>query len=45
MKLLLMFKGKPIGDSRCCTEACKYYPSVVVIFNEKVYANTLNLID
>jgi hypothetical protein len=45
MKPLLMFKGKPIGDSRHHTETCKYHPGVAVIFDEKAYANTSNLID
>jgi hypothetical protein len=44
-KPLMMFKGKPKGDYRRRAEAKKYHPSVVVIFNEKAYANTSNLID
>jgi hypothetical protein len=41
----LMFKCKVKGDSRRKLECKKYHPSVVVIFNEKAYTNTLNLID
>jgi hypothetical protein len=44
-KPLLMFKGKAKGDSRRKQERKKYHPGVVVIFNEKAYANTSNLID
>jgi hypothetical protein len=45
-KLLLMFKGKlKSKDYRRRTEEKRYNPGVVVIFNEKAYANTLNLID
>ena len=44
-KLLLMFKGKPKGDGRRKTERQKYHPGVVVIFNEKAWANTSNLLD
>jgi hypothetical protein len=40
-----MFKGGVKGDSRRRTKHKKYHPSVVVIFNEKAYANTSNLID
>jgi hypothetical protein len=41
-----MFKGKPkLKDRRRRTEAERYHPGVVVIFNEKAYANTSNLID
>lgn len=46
IKPLLMFKGKTHSkDSRRCAEYKKYHPSVVVIFNEKAWANTSNLID
>ena len=45
-KPLLMFKGKPgKGDARRRAEYKKYHPSVVVIFNEKAWANTSNLLD
>ena len=44
IKPLLIFKGKLKGDSRHRTEARKYHPGIVVIFNEKAYANTSNLI-
>ena len=45
-KPLLMFKGKPgAGDSRRKNERKKYHPGVMVIFNEKAWANTSNLID
>jgi len=45
-KPLLMFKGKPrLGDSRRRAKRKQYYPGVVVIFNEKAYANTSNLIN
>jgi hypothetical protein len=45
-KPLLMFKGKPKSkDRRRIVEFRKYHPGVVVIFNEKAYANTSNLID
>jgi hypothetical protein len=41
-----MFKGKPkLKDHRRRIEAEQYYPSVIVIFNKKAYANTTNLID
>ena len=41
-----MFKGKPKSkDRRRRTEAQRYYPNIIIIFNEKVYANTSNLID
>jgi len=41
-----MFKGKPKSKDRCRRmEAERYHPGVVVIFNEKAYANTTNLID
>ena len=40
-----MFKGKPKGDGCRKTERQKYYPSVVVIFNDKAQANTSNLLD
>jgi len=40
-----MFKGKPIlNNYRWIVEKKKYHLSVVVIFNEKAYANTTNLI-
>jgi hypothetical protein len=41
-----MFKGKA-GKRDSCRKAeyKEYYPSVVVIFNKKAYANTSNLID
>jgi len=42
-KPLLIFKGKPgKGDSRRKAEYLKYHPGVVVIFNEKAWANTSN---
>jgi hypothetical protein len=45
-KPLLIFKGKPgKGDSRRKAEYQKYHPGVVVIFNEKAWANTSNLLD
>jgi hypothetical protein len=44
-KLLLMFKGKPKRDGRRKTERQKYHPGVVVIFNNKAWANTSNLLD
>jgi len=44
-KPLLMFKGKPKGDGRRKTERQKYHPGVVVIFNDKAWANTSNLLD
>jgi hypothetical protein len=41
-----MFKGKRgKRDSRRRAEYKEYHPGVVVIFNEKAYANTSNLID
>src|SRR5271155_854134 len=44
-KPLLMFHGKPTSkDRRRIAEMKKYNPGVVVIFNEKAYANTSNLI-
>jgi hypothetical protein len=46
IKPLLMFKGKIHSkDSRRRAEYKKYHPNVVVIFNEKAWANTSNLID
>jgi hypothetical protein len=45
-KPLLMFKGKPgKGDARRRAEYKEYHPGVVVIFNEKAWANTSNLLD
>ena len=44
-KPLLMFKGKPKGDNRRKAEQKKYHPGVIVIFNEKAWANTSNLLD
>ena len=45
-KPLLMFKGKPKSkDYRRRAEEKRYNPGVVIIFNEKAYANTSNLID
>jgi hypothetical protein len=44
-KPLLIFKGKVKGDSRRKTERKRYHPNVVVIFNEKAWANTSNLLD
>jgi hypothetical protein len=39
-----MFKGKADSkDRRRLAEMKKYHPAVVVIFNEKAYANTSNL--
>jgi hypothetical protein len=44
-KPLIMFKGKPSSkDRRRFAEMKKYHPSVVVIFNDKAYANTLNFL-
>ena len=44
-KPLLMFHGKPTSkDRRRIAEMKKYNPGVIVIFNEKAYANTSNLI-
>ena len=41
-----MFKGKPKSkDYRRRIEEKRYNPGVIVIFNEKAYANTLNLIN
>jgi len=41
-----MFKGHPTKRSTYCrAEYKQYYKSVVVIFNEKAYANTSNLIN
>jgi hypothetical protein len=41
-----MFKGKPKSkDYRRRAEEKRYNPGVIIIFNKKVYANTLNLID
>ena len=41
-----MFKGKPKSkDYRRRAEEKRYNPSIIIIFNKKVYANTLNLID
>src|SRR6266516_386562 len=43
-KPLLMFHGKPTSkDRRRTAEMKKYNPGVIVIFNEKAYANTSNL--
>ena len=45
-KPLLMFKRKPKSkDHRRHIEAERYHLSVIVIFNEKTYANTTKLID
>jgi hypothetical protein len=44
-KPLLMFKGGVKEDSRRRAKRKKYHHSVIVIFNEKAYANTSNLID
>ena len=44
-KPLLMFKGKDRRETYARKEERrKYYPSVIVWFNEKAYANTSNLI-
>ena len=40
-----MFKGKPNRDNRRKAERRQYHPGVVVIFNEKAWANTSNLLD
>jgi hypothetical protein len=40
-----MFKDRVKGDSCRHAEHKKYHPGVVVIFNEKAYTNTSNLID
>jgi hypothetical protein len=41
-----MFKGKPKSkDYSRRLEEKKYNPGVIVIFNDKAYANTSNLID
>jgi hypothetical protein len=41
-----MFKGKPKSkDRRRHIEAKRYHPGVIVIFNEKTYANITNLIN
>jgi hypothetical protein len=41
-----MFKRKPKSkDHRRHTEAQRYNPSIIIIFNEKVYANISNLIN
>jgi hypothetical protein len=39
-KPLLIFKGKQKGDNRRKIEQKEYHPGVVVIFNEKAWANT-----
>ena len=45
-KPLLMFKGKPKSKDCCCyIEAERYYPSIIIIFNKKTYANIINLIN
>ena len=45
-KPLMMFKGvEKKRDSHCYTEYKEYHPRVIVIFNKKAYANTLNLIN
>ena len=45
-KPLLMFKKKPKSkDRRRRIEAERYHLGVIVIFNEKAYANIINLID
>jgi hypothetical protein len=45
-KLLLIFKGKSKSkDRRRYTEAKRYYPGIIIIFNKKAYTNTSNLID
>jgi hypothetical protein len=41
-----MFKGRlKSKDYRRHVEAQRYNPSVIIIFNEKAYANISNLID
>jgi hypothetical protein len=41
-----MFKGRlKSKDYRRRVEAQRYNPGVIVIFNEKAYTNTFNLID
>lgn len=46
IKPLLIFKGKTHSKDSCRrTEYKKYHSGVVVIFNEKAWANTSNLID
>jgi hypothetical protein len=45
-KVLIMFKGHPTKRStHRQAEYKQYHKSVIVIFNEKAYANTSNLID
>jgi hypothetical protein len=45
-KPLLMFKGMPKSkDHRRYTEAQRYNPSVIIIFNKNTYTNTSNLIN
>jgi hypothetical protein len=44
-KPLLISKGEPKGNNRRKIEQKKYHPSVVVIFNEKAWANTFNPLD
>lgn len=45
-KPLLIFKGKPgRGNKNRRLEMSKYHPGVKVIWNEKAYANSSNLID
>jgi len=45
-KPLLIFKGKlRKGDSWRVIEYKKYHPDVVIVFNEKAWANTSNLLD
>ena len=38
-----MFKGLEVGDSCRQLEEKKYSKDVIVIFNQKAYANTKNL--
>jgi hypothetical protein len=41
-----MFKGRPKSkDYRRYIKAQCYNPGIIIIFNEKAYANTFNLID
>jgi hypothetical protein len=41
-----MFKGKPKSkDYRYYAKEKRYNPGVIIIFNKKAYANTLNLIN
>jgi hypothetical protein len=45
-KVLIMFKGSATKKNLACRlKYKKYHKNVIVIFNNKAYANTSNLID